>query len=176
MTEIVDLRYRANGDTRIDRIKQVTAGPTGAKPDLSSPASLSNAACGVNGLGIYHQFKHLDIIKQSNYAVLDIERPANGETPTVETHHVMALAKEFRVKKQVSNATRAGGCWAAEPDDAGVRGIRHTGGSRVSSHELSSHRGSLGGSLGGGSLQGSRVVSRGTGSRPSHAGSHQVTA
>eukprot|EP01056_Protomagalhaensia_sp_Gyna25_P004259 Protomagalhaensia_sp_Gyna_25__4258@NODE_387_length_3619_cov_99_504469_g297_i0_p1_GENE_NODE_387_length_3619_cov_99_504469_g297_i0NODE_387_length_3619_cov_99_504469_g297_i0_p1_ORF_typecomplete_len660_score118_58PhoD/PF09423_10/3e18Pecanex_C/PF05041_15/2_2Pecanex_C/PF05041_15/4_2e02_NODE_387_length_3619_cov_99_504469_g297_i0652044 len=190
MTEIVDLRYRANGDTRIDRIKQVTAGPTGAKPDLSSPASLSNACCGVNGLGIYHQFKHLNIIKKSNYAVLDIERPPNGETPSVETHHVMAMPKEFLVKKQMSNNTRAGGCWAAEPDDAGVRGLRHTGGSRISSDGISSHLASHSGSHGGshgGSLVGSRVASRGAslggsrpasrgGSRPSHASSHHVTA
>eukprot|EP01053_Blabericola_migrator_P001334 Blabericola_migrator_1__1333@NODE_1346_length_4755_cov_308_469710_g903_i0_p1_GENE_NODE_1346_length_4755_cov_308_469710_g903_i0NODE_1346_length_4755_cov_308_469710_g903_i0_p1_ORF_typecomplete_len626_score122_32PhoD/PF09423_10/5_6e22_NODE_1346_length_4755_cov_308_469710_g903_i028264703 len=124
ITEIVDLRYRAKGDVRVDRIKQVVAGPTGALIEASNPARLSNASCGVNGLGIYHQFKHINVVKTLNYAVIDIERPA--DIPIIETYHVLAMPKEFLVKRQPSSAYRAGGCFSSEPDDAGVRGIRHT--------------------------------------------------
>eukprot|EP01055_Gregarina_sp_Pseudo9_P002339 Gregarina_sp_Pseudo_9__2338@NODE_264_length_3359_cov_2970_012349_g247_i0_p1_GENE_NODE_264_length_3359_cov_2970_012349_g247_i0NODE_264_length_3359_cov_2970_012349_g247_i0_p1_ORF_typecomplete_len576_score124_37PhoD/PF09423_10/1_3e19_NODE_264_length_3359_cov_2970_012349_g247_i0641791 len=99
VTEITDLRYKGKGDSRVDRMKQVTAGPTGALPNLKSATKLSNAKCGHTGLGVYHNFKHLRVVKKSNYAIIDIAKVASDQNAVVDVYHVEATPKAFVVRK-----------------------------------------------------------------------------
>lgn len=98
LTQITDLRYQGRGDHRLDNIKQVTAGPTGALPDNKLKTRLKSS-CGATGLGVYHKFKHDRIVKKSNYALVDIGKLFSNQNSVVDVYHVEAGPKAFVVRK-----------------------------------------------------------------------------
>jgi len=113
LSDIIDLRYY-RGDERLARCKQVTVGAIGNVYDHKPVANLKSAGCGVNGLGVNHQFAHYRMTNARNFAMLYIP-PVSFGAPSYEIRHYTASEKKKERTEVTPSSYLKSGCFGGSP-------------------------------------------------------------